>query len=98
MKYVMNIFIVIFMLFALIIIYQNKIAPNYYKNELDKKYVYHKIKNDIKKGMSREEVYDILNNKKIKYHDDKNRDIDISGEGVIIEIDKEEKVYEFMPY
>jgi hypothetical protein len=56
------------------------------------------IKKDIKKGTSREDVYIILNNKKIKYYDDKNRNIDITGECIIIEIDSLNKVYRFIPY
>lgn len=85
-------------MFVLLILYQNIVAPKYYQEKLNKNTIYRKIKNDIKKGAPRKEAYEILNKKEIKYHIDKNRDIDITGKGVIIEINDEDKVYGFKSY
>ena len=85
-------------IFILLIFYQNVIEPRYHQEELDKKNAYHKIKNIIKKGSFRKDIYDILNKKKIKYHNDKNQNIDITGEGITIEINDKNQTVKFIPY
>lgn len=67
----------------------------YSEDKLNKNTVYYEIKSIIKKGMSRKEVYEILNKQEIRYHNDKNRDIDITGHNLTIEIDSADKVYRF---
>lgn len=94
----MKYFIVIVIIFVLLFLYQKKNGPKYKQEKLEEKSVYHKIKNDIRKGISRKKVYDILNKKEIKYHDDKNRNIDITGQGITIEINNSGNVHKFIPY
>ena len=98
MKYLVGILIAIAIIFLSVFFYQNKIAPEYYKNRLKHNSIYNKIKYDIKQGTSRKEVYEILKKKGIEYHEDKNRNIDITGQGVTIEISNTNEVYRVAPH
>ncbi len=63
MKYIIGLLVAIVIIFILLVFYQNTITPKYYQEELNKRNIYHKIKKDIKKGIARKEVYDVLNKK-----------------------------------
>ena len=56
------------------------------------------IKNNIQKGMKEEDAKSRLEELNITYHIDKNGNIDVSGQGITIEIDSLNKVINFSSY
>ena len=56
------------------------------------------IKNNIQKGMKEEDAKSRLEELNITYHIDKNGNIDVSGQGITIEIDSLNKVIKFSSY
>jgi len=56
------------------------------------------IKNNIQKGMKEEDAKSRLEELNMAYHIDKNGNIDISGQGITIEIDNLNKVIKFSSY
>ena len=52
-----------------------------------------KIQVDIKKSMTREQVYKMLKKEKINYHVDKNHDIEITGYCITIKFNEQNIVY-----
>ena len=56
------------------------------------------ITNNIQKGMKEEDAKSRLEELNITYHIDKNGNIDVSGQGITIEIDSLNKVINFSSY
>jgi len=64
MKYFLGIFMGIVALLMLLSLYLHMIESVDHKEELGQNKIYIKIKNDIRNGISRKEVYNILDTKK----------------------------------
>jgi hypothetical protein len=95
-KYVFSLFLIIF---GIIFLYQNNIIlVEFQKKCLAKKKLYPKVKKHITIGMKMDDVEVFLKNNNISYIVNKNKNIDILGEGITIKIDKEETVIDFSPY
>jgi hypothetical protein len=86
-------------IFGIIFLYQNNIIlVEFQKKCLAKKKLYSKVKKYITIGMKMDDIEVFLKNNNISYIVNKNKNIDILGEGITIKIDKEETVIEFSPY
>ncbi len=88
----MKTFLIFIGVIFLVFITKNVILKTHSDNKLNRNIIYFDIKSIIKKGMTRKNVYKILNKKELKYHIDKNRDIEITGQGITIEINRKDKV------
>ena len=88
----MKTFLIFIGVIFLVFITKNVILKTHSDNKLNRNIIYFDIKSIIKKGMTRKNVYKILNKEELKYHIDKNRDIEITGKGITIEINRKDKV------
>jgi hypothetical protein len=95
MGLVMKIFITLCILVALFL-YQNNVTKQKNKEEiLLKNKVFQELNDEIKVGMNILEIEEILKNKKISYYYDKNKNIDILGKGLTLEINSQDNFHKF---
>jgi len=91
-KYLTTIFFAVAIIFIIKISLQSMYSSVNYSKEANR------IKSYIELNLSREEVYDILKKQEIIYHNDKNRNIDITGAGITIEFSSSERVIDIATY